>query len=128
MNKAASNIAKPATDAEVPKDALTADSLVKLIQGSSDETKSLMAKAIGVATPVKQRRRKGNIDALQNMRTFGEAYHGEDFVTVAPENVVEKGERAVELWQQKWKEGNQVSSAGLEYDDDFEALALTAQE
>ena len=47
---------------------------------------------------------------------------------MAPENVVEKGERAVELWQQKWKEGNQVSSAGLEYDDDFEALALTAQE
>tara|TARA_R100001082_G_C4353124_1_gene155521 strand:- start:727 stop:1113 length:387 start_codon:yes stop_codon:yes gene_type:complete len=128
MNKAASNIAKPATDAEVPKDALTADSLVKLIQGSSDETKSLMAKALGVATPVKQRRRKGNIDALQNMRTFGEAYHGEDFVPVAPENVVEKGDRAVELWQQKWKEGNQVSSAGLEYDEDFEALALTAQE
>tara|TARA_R100001082_G_scaffold81556_1_gene48466 strand:- start:2559 stop:2945 length:387 start_codon:yes stop_codon:yes gene_type:complete len=128
MNKTTNSSTQPNTDAEVPKDALTADTLVKLIQGSSDETKSLMAKALGVAAPVRQRRRKGNIDALQNMRTFGEAYHSEHFVPVAPENVVEKGERAIELWQQKWKEGNQVSSAGLEYDEDFEALALTAQE
>ena len=62
------------------------------------------------------------------MRTFGEAYHGEDFVPVAPEAIALKGERAVELWQKKWLEGNQVSSTGVEYDDDFEALALTASE
>ena len=118
---------KPVTDSAVPKDALTADALVKLIQGSSDETKSLMAKALGVST-VTKKRRKGNIDALQNMRTFGEAYHGEDFVPVAPEAIALKGERAVELWQKKWLEGNQVCSTGVEYDDDFEALALTASE
>ena len=118
---------KPVTDSAGPKDALTADALVKLIQGSSDETKSLMAKALGVST-VTKKRRKGNIDALQNMRTFGEAYHGEDFVPVAPEAIALKGERAVELWQKKWLEGNQVSSTGVEYDDDFEALALTASE
>ena len=127
MNKVASTTAKPVTDSEVPKDALTADALVKLIQGSSDETKSLMAKALGVST-VTKKRRKGNIDALQNMRTFGEAYHGEDFVPVAPEAIALKGDRAVELWQQKWKDGNQVSSTGVEYDEDFEALALTAQD
>jgi hypothetical protein len=118
---------KPTTDSAVQKDALTADALVQLIQGSSDETKSLMAKALGVST-VTKKRRKGNIDALQNMRTFGEAYHGEDFVPVAPEAIALKGERAVELWQKKWKDGNQLSSTGIEYDDDFEALALTASE
>ena len=126
MNKS-TETPKPVTDSAVPKDALTADALVKLIQGSSDETKSLMAKALGVST-VTKKRRKGNIDALQNMRTFGEAYHGEDFVPVAPEAIALKGERAVELWQKKWREGNQVSSTGVEYDDDFEALALTANE
>ena len=126
MNKS-TEIPKPVKDSAVPKDALTADALVKLIQGSSDETKSLMAKALGVST-VTKKRRKGNIDALQNMRTFGEAYHGEDFVPVAPEAIALKGERAVELWQKKWLEGNQVSSTGVEYDDDFEALALTASE
>ena len=126
MNKS-TEIPKPVTDSAVPKDALTADALVKLIQGSSDETKSLMAKALGVST-VTKKRRKGNIDALQNMRTYGEAYHGEDFVPVAPEAIALKGDRAVELWQQKWKDGNQVSSTGVEYDEDFEALALTAQE
>ena len=126
MNKL-TETTKSVTDSAVPKDALTADALVKLIQGSSDETKSLMAKALGVST-VTKKRRKGNIDALQNMRTFGEAYHGEDFVPVAPEAIALKGERAVELWQKKWLEGNQVSSTGVEYDDDFEALALTASE
>ena len=118
---------KPVTDSAVPKDALTADALVQLIQGSSAETKSLMAKALGVST-VTKKRRKGNIDALQNMRTFGEAYHGENFVPVAPEAIALKGERAVELWQKKWLEGDQVSSTGVEYDEDFEALALTASE
>ena len=118
---------KPTTDSAVQKDALTADALVQLIQGSSDETKSLMAKALGVST-VTKKRRKGNIDALQNMRTYGEAYHGEDFVPIAPEAIALKGERAVELWQKKWKDGNQLSSTGIEYDDDFEALALTASE
>ena len=126
MNKT-TQPSKPTTDSAVQKDALTADALVQLIQGSSDETKSLMAKALGVST-VTKKRRKGNIDALQNMRTFGEAYHGEDFVPVAPEAIALKGERAVELWQKKWLEGNQVSSTGVEYDDDFEALALTASE
>jgi hypothetical protein len=123
-----SRTTKPTTDAEVPKDGLTADTLVKLIQGSSDETKSLMAKALGVSTSVKQKKRRGNIDALQNMRTYGESYQGEDFVPVAPEAVAIKGERAVELWQKKWKEGYQVGSSGLDYDEDFEALALTAEE
>ena len=127
MNKVP-EVKKSVTDSDVPKDGLTADALVRLIQGSSEETKSLMAKALGVSTSVKQKRRKGNVDALQNMRTFGEAYHGEDFVPVAPEAVTMKGPRAVELWQQKWKEGNQVSSGGLDYDEDFEALALTAEE
>jgi len=126
MNKS-TQPSKPTTDSAVQKDALTADALVQLIQGSSDETKSLMAKALGVST-VTKKRRKGNIDALQNMRTFGEAYHGEDFVPVAPEAIALKGERAVELWQKKWKDGNQLSSTGIEYDDDFEALALTASE
>ena len=126
MNKS-TETPKPVTDSAVPKDALTADALVQLIQGSSDETKSLMAKALGVST-VTKKRRKGNIDALQNMRTFGEAYHGEDFVPVAPEAIALKGERAVALWQKKWLEGNQVSSTGVEYDEDFEALALTASE
>ena len=126
MNKL-TETTKAVTDSAVPKDALTADALVQLIQGSSAETKSLMAKALGVST-VTKKRRKGNIDALQNMRTFGEAYHGEDFVPVAPEAIALKGERAVELWQKKWLEGNQVSSTGIEYDDDFEALALTASE
>jgi|TARA_R110002096_G_scaffold65420_1_gene159361 hypothetical protein len=126
MNKT-TQPSKPTTDSAVQKDALTADALVQLIQGSSDETKSLMAKALGVST-VTKKRRKGNIDALQNMRTFGEAYHGEDFVPVAPEAIALKGERAVELWQKKWKDGNQLSSTGIEYDDDFEALALTASE
>ena len=126
MNKS-TQPSKPTTDSAVQKDALTADALVQLIQGSSDETKSLMAKALGVS-PVTKKRRKGNIDALQNMRTFGEAYHGEDFVPVAPEAIALKGERAVELWQKKWKDGNQLSSTGIEYDDDFEALALTASE
>ena len=126
MNKS-TETAKSVTDSAVPKDALTADALVQLIQGSSAETKSLMAKALGVST-VTKKRRKGNIDALQNMRTFGEAYHGEDFVPVAPEAIALKGERAVELWQKKWKDGNQLSSTGIEYDDDFEALALTASE
>ena len=126
MNKT-TQPSKPTTDSAVQKDALTADALVQLIQGSSDETKSLMAKALGVST-VTKKRRKGNIDALQNMRTFGEAYHGEDFVPVAPEAIALKGERAVELWQKKWKEGNQLSSTGIEYDDDIEALALTASE
>ena len=127
MNKVP-EVKKSATDAEVPKDGLTADALVRLIQGSSDETKSLMAKALGVSTSVKQRKRRGNIDALQNMRTYGESYQGEDFVPVAPEAVAIKGERAVALWQQKWKDGNQVGSSGLDYDEDFEALALTAEE
>ena len=127
MNKVP-EVKKSATDSDVPKDGLTADALVRLIQGSSEETKSLMAKALGVATAVKQKRRKGNVDALQNMRTFGEAYHGEEFVPVAPEAVAMKGPRASELWQQKWKDGNQVSSGGLDYDEDFEALALTAEE
>ena len=104
---------KPVTDSAVPKDALTADALVQLIQGSSAETKSLMAKALGVST-VTKKRRKGNIDALQNMRTFGEAYHGENFVPVAPEAIALKGERAVALWQKKWLEGDQVSSTGVE--------------
>ena len=126
MNKL-TETTKAVTDSAVPKDALTADALVQLIQGSSAETKSLMAKALGVST-VTKKRRKGNIDALQNMRTFGEAYHGEDFVPVAPEAIALKGERAVELWQKKWKDGNQLSSTGIEYDDDFEALALTASE
>jgi len=126
MNKT-TQPSKPTTDSAVQKDALTADALVQLIQGSSDETKSLMAKALGVST-VTKKRRKGNIDALQNMRTFGEAYHGEDFVPIAPEAIALKGERAVELWQKKWKDGNQLSSTGIEYDDDFEALALTASE
>ena len=126
MNKT-TQPSKPTTDSAVQKDALTADALVQLIQGSSDETKSLMAKALGVST-VTKKRRKGNIDALQNMRTFGEAYHGEDFVPVAPEAIALKGERAVELRQKKWKDGNQLSSTGIEYDDDFEALALTASE
>jgi len=126
MNKT-TQPSKPTTDSAVQKDALTADALVQLIQGSSDETKSLMAKALGVST-VTKKRRKGNIDALQNMRTFGEAYHGENFVPVAPEAIALKGERAVELWQKKWKDGNQLSSTGIEYDDDFEALALTASE
>ena len=126
MNKL-TETTKPVTDSAVPKDALTADALVQLIQGSSAETKSLMAKALGVST-VTKKRRKGNIDALQNMRTFGEAYHGENFVPVAPEAIALKGERAVELWQKKWKDGNQLSSTGIEYDDDFEALALTASE
>ena len=127
MNKVP-EVKKSATDSDVPKDGLTADALVRLIQGSSEETKSLMAKALGVSTSVKQKRRKGNVDALQNMRTVGEAYHGEDFVPVAPEAVAMKGPRAIELWQQKWKDGNQVSSGGLDYDEDFEALALTAEE
>ena len=127
MNKVP-EVKKSVTDSDVPKDGLTADALVRLIQGSSEETKSLMAKALGVSTSVKQKRRKGNVDALQNMRTFGEAYHGEEFVPVAPEAVTMKGPRAVELWQQKWKDGNQVSSGGLDYDEDFEALALTAEE
>ena len=126
MNKL-TETTKAVTDSAVPKDALTADALVQLIQGSSAETKSLMAKALGVST-VTKKRRKGNIDALQNMRTFGEAYHGENFVPVAPEAIALKGERAVELWQKKWLEGNQVSSTGVEYDEDFEALALTASE
>ena len=126
MNKL-TETAKSVTDSAVPKDALTADALVQLIQGSSAETKSLMAKALGVST-VTKKRRKGNIDALQNMRTFGEAYHGENFVPVAPEAIALKGERAVELWQKKWLEGDQVSSTGVEYDEDFEALALTASE
>tara|TARA_R110000751_G_scaffold11680_1_gene40765 strand:+ start:703 stop:1083 length:381 start_codon:yes stop_codon:yes gene_type:complete len=126
MNKS-TETAKSVTDSAVPKDALTADALVQLIQGSSAETKSLMAKALGVST-VTKKRRKGNIDALQNMRTFGEAYHGENFVPVAPEAIALKGERAVELWQKKWLEGDQVSSTGVEYDEDFEALALTASE
>ena len=126
MNKL-TETAKPVTDSAVPKDALTADALVQLIQGSSAETKSLMAKALGVST-VTKKRRKGNIDALQNMRTFGEAYHGENFVPVAPEAIALKGERAVALWQKKWLEGDQVSSTGVEYDEDFEALALTASE
>ena len=126
MNKL-SETTKPVTDSAVPKDALTADALVQLIQGSSAETKSLMAKALGVST-VTKKRRKGNIDALQNMRTFGEAYHGENFVPVAPEAIALKGERAVALWQKKWLEGDQVSSTGVEYDEDFEALALTARE
>ena len=126
MNKL-TETTKAVTDSAVPKDALTADALVQLIQGSSDETKSLMAKALGVST-VTKKRRKGNIDALQNMRTFGEAYHGENFVPVAPEAIALKGERAVELWQKKWLEGDQVSSTGVEYDEDFEALALTASE
>ena len=127
MNKVP-EVKKSVTDSDVPKDGLTADALVRLIQGSSEETKSLMAKALGVSTSVKQKRRKGNVAALQNMRTFGEAYHGENFVPVAPEAVAMKGPRAIELWQQKWKEGNQVSSGGLDYDEDFEALALTAEE
>jgi len=127
MNKVP-EVKKSVTDSDVPKDGLTADALVRLIQGSSEETKSLMAKALGVSTSVKQKRRKGNVDALQNMRTFGEAYHGEEFVPVAPEAVAMKGPRAIELWQQKWKDGNQVSSGGLDYDEDFEALALTAEE
>ena len=127
MNKVP-EVKKSVTDSDVPKDGLTADALVRLIQGSSEETKSLMAKALGVSTSVKQKRRKGNVDALQNMRTFGEAYHGENFVPVAPEAVAMKGPRAIELWQQKWKDGNQVSSGGLDYDEDFEALALTAEE
>ena len=126
MNKS-TETTKSVTDSAVPKDALTADALVQLIQGSSEETKSLMAKALGVST-VTKKRRKGNIDALQNMRTFGEAYHGENFVPVAPEAIALKGERAVELWQKKWLEGDQVSSTGVEYDEDFEALALTASE
>ena len=126
MNKL-TETTKSVTDSAVPKDALTADALVQLIQGSSAETKSLMAKALGVST-VTKKRRKGNIDALQNMRTFGEAYHGENFVPVAPEAIELKGERAVELWQKKWLEGDQVSSTGVEYDEDFEALALTASE
>tara|TARA_R110002111_G_scaffold89550_1_gene139379 strand:+ start:166 stop:546 length:381 start_codon:yes stop_codon:yes gene_type:complete len=126
MNKL-TETTKAVTDSAVPKDALTADALVQLIQGSSAETKSLMAKALGVST-VTKKRRKGNIDALQNMRTFGEAYHGENFVPVAPEAIALKGERAVELWQKKWLEGDQVSSTGVEYDEDFEALALTASE
>ena len=126
MNKS-TETTKSVTDSAVPKDALTADALVQLIQGSSAETKSLMAKALGVST-VTKKRRKGNIDALQNMRTFGEAYHGENFVPVAPEAIALKGERAVELWQKKWLEGDQVSSTGVEYDEDFEALALTASE
>ena len=126
MNKL-TETTKADTDSAVPKDALTADALVKLIQGSSDETKSLMAKALGVST-VTKKRRKGKIHALQNMRTFGEAYHGENFVPVAPEAIALKGERAVELWQKKWLEGDQVSSTGVEYDEDFEALALTASE
>ena len=126
MNKS-TETPKPVTDSAVPKDALTADALVQLIQGSSAETKSLMAKALGVST-VTKKRRKGNIDALQNMRTFGEAYHGENFVPVAPEAIALKGDRAVALWQKKWLEGDQVSSTGVEYDDDFEALALTASE
>jgi N-acetyl-gamma-glutamylphosphate reductase len=126
MNKL-TETTKAVTDSAVPKDALTADALVQLIQGSSAETKSLMAKALGVST-VTKKRRKGNIDALQNMRTFGEAYHGENFVPVAPEAIALKGERAVALWQKKWLEGDQVSSTGVEYDEDFEALALTASE
>ena len=126
MNKS-TETTKSVTDSAVPKDALTADALVQLIQGSSAETKSLMAKALGVST-VTKKRRKGNIDALQNMRTFGEAYHGENFVPVAPEAIALKGERAVALWQKKWLEGDQVSSTGVEYDEDFEALALTASE
>ena len=126
MNKL-TETTKAVTDSAVPKDALTADALVQLIQGSSAETKSLMAKALGVST-VTKKRRKGNIDALQNMRTFGEAYHGENFVPVAPEAIALKGDRAVELWQKKWLEGDQVSSTGVEYDEDFEALALTASE
>ena len=126
MNKL-TETTKAVTDSAVPKDALTADALVQLIQGSSAETKSLMAKALGVST-VTKKRRNGNIDALQNMRTFGEAYHGENFVPVAPEAIALKGERAVELWQKKWLEGDQVSSTGVEYDEDFEALALTASE
>ena len=126
MNKL-TETTKAVTDSAVPKDALTADALVQLIQGSSAETKSLMAKALGVST-VTKKRRKGNIDALQNMRTFGEAYHGENFVPVAPEAIALKGDRAVALWQKKWLEGDQVSSTGVEYDEDFEALALTASE
>ena len=126
MNKL-TETTKSVTDSAVPKDALTADALVQLIQGSSAETKSLMAKALGVST-VTKKRRKGNIDALQNMRTFGEAYHGENFVPVAPEAIALKGERAVAVWQKKWLEGDHVSSTGVEYDEDFEALALTASE
>jgi hypothetical protein len=126
MNKL-TETTKPVTDSAVEKDALTADALVKLIQGSSSETKNLMAKALGVAT-VAKKRRKGNIDSLQNMRTYGEAFHGDDFLPAPPEAIALKGERAVELWQKKWKDGEQVSSTGVEYDDDFEALALTASE
>ena len=102
---------------------------------------------IGASAPVRKRRnQQDNRKALDTVRSMGESIQDRDetviqvpvyeagkrvtyeivfdgFVPIPPPAVIEKGPQAVELWVNRWLDGNITGTGSMDFDEEFKGLS-----
>lgn len=103
---------------------------IQLLDRATPQQQDIIKRKLGIrdnSIKVKQskQRRLNNERARQVVATSGEVIHADpNFRPTPPERVVSKGEMAVQLWLERWDQGQNMSSRDLA---DAEALAEEAQ-
>ena len=102
---------------------LNPSNVVQQFINASDEEKEKIRIALDLnKTHARQRRgRATNNDVSNTAKAFGEVTHQPDFIPDPPDRIAQRGIEAVEIWKNRWLEGNGNNLS--EYDLDQIAAA-----
>ena len=102
---------------------LNPSNVVQQFVNASDEEKEKIRIALDLnKTHARQRRgRTTNNDVRNTAKAFGEVTHHPDFIPDPPDRIAQRGIEAVEIWKNRWLEGNGNNLS--EYDLDQIAAA-----
>ena len=108
-------------------DAESEAKLIEIVSRMNPDDRSKLGRLLGVKPAgMKKRRNPGmnNDQVRRNMLMVGEVSHDDDFVPTPPESIIMKGEAAVQIWQQQWREHHQLTQSGFDANEDVQDLMM----
>ena len=114
-----------ATPQEATPPSVTAAQIAEVIAAASDDVKEKIRIRLDLnKTHARARKNKVNNQQVRNtVKAFGEVTHAPDFVADPPSRIKERGQEAVDIWKNRWLEGNGNNLS--EYDLDQIAAEAT---
>ena len=94
--------------ATAPTASVTADQIADLIADASESVKEKIRTRLDLnKTHARAKKRPMNNQQVRNtVKAFGEVSHVDTFIPDPPSRIADRGEEAVEIWKNRWIEGN----------------------
>lgn len=91
-----------------PTVSVTADQIAEVIANASDDVKEKIRVRLDLnKTHARAKKRPMNNQQVRNtVKAFGEVSHVDGFVPDPPSRITERGQEAVDIWRNRWIEGN----------------------